>query len=87
MGAGEGSSSAAQNRLLEAKIHTVPTRLAYDMKECNSCGEKFALSWNEEADEWVYENAVLDEENESIFHFTCSSNDSHVPSEKRKRNQ
>lgn len=55
------------------------------MKECNSCGEKLTLAWNEEADEWVYENAVLDEENEGIFHFTCSSNESHIPSEKRKR--
>jgi pre-mRNA cleavage complex 2 protein Pcf11 len=46
----------------EAELHFVPTRLAYDSKNCSICGEKFKLGWNEDSDEWVYENAVLDED-------------------------
>ena len=42
--------------------HFVPTRLAYDSKNCSLCGEKFKLGWNEDSDEWVYENAILDED-------------------------
>ena len=67
-----GSLTGEVENAAEAKLHTVPTRLAYDMKECIVCGDKFKLAWNEDADEWVYENAVLDEESELICHFTCS---------------
>ena len=82
-----GSSLSSVNKHQEEmkSAHTVPTRLAYNMKTCCLCEEKFSLVWNEDGDEWEYENAVLEAEDGVIYHFTCSQNSTNEGKRDAKR--